>query len=581
MKKTNTIYEKFRHNFGKFIKRDNGVNARLASWSSWLDGGRGGRKVIVGDRIDEPTSLTVPTVLACTKIIAETVGTLPCVLYQPDGRGRVPAFKEDEYSLMHDAPNDRDTACEYHENVLTSLILNGNSYAYCEQNDRGRNTAVWPLQNEQVNVRIVNGQVAYSTYAIDGTQSILFNGYDMFHTKVFSRNGVTGSSMVRQAAELFGQSLCQNEFGSSIYKNNATISGVVSTDYDFSDTSEMDNLRDQLKKSYAGSENAGKVMFLPYNLQFKPITMTPEDMMMVETMKMTIRQIAALFGVPSHMLQQIDKGTFNTVEQQGLEFIQLCIRKWCIRYEQSMNQRLLNQGQRQRGLHFKFDLRDLLRGDTASRSTYYNGMLVNGVMTRNEVRILEDMNPIDGLDEILTPMNYSATPEDSDDESVDVEDDPNEDGGSAPKKAKKVKAAPASSPAVVAQQPTKPKTTPAKKTARAWHVDGIEVAEEVLTEAIADIMRKEHIVIQKQDAGAINKFYSGHRKYVAAKIEKPLSRVCRLQEVEMTQVMLDAASSQVAQWYAAARSQAKGDLILDELVNGAAETVLQLVGAEI
>lgn len=567
----------FRHRWNAFTRRD--INANLAAWQNWLDSGWGSRrKVIMGDRINEETALTIPTVLACTKIIAETVGTLPCTLYKPDGRGgRLVADTEDEYYLMHDAPNDNDTACDFHENYLTSLILNGNGYAWTPHNDRGRVIAVWPLPDRAVNIRVVKGVVTYQTYAITGNESILFNGYDMFHTKVFSRNGINGSSLVRMAAELFGQSLGQNEFSSAVYKNGATVSGIVSTDYEFNNQEDADSLKAQLREQYAGTENAGKMMYLPYNLKFQPITMTPEDMLMVEQMKLTIRQVAALFGVPSHMLQQIEKGTFNTVEQQGQEFIQLCLRKWCVRYEQSMNIRLLNKGQRQRGLHFKFDLDDLLRGDTAARAAFYTVMLAQGVFTRNEVRIAEGKNPLDGLDEPLSPMNYQSQ---ADAAAGSGDNAAEEDAETAPAKGKKDKQKTGSDGAKTPQ-------AKGKRGAVVAHQAAIEVSEEVLTEAIEQIFRTEQKFIERNRAlpadeqkQHLQKSYAGHRKYAAQRLEKPLARMHRLNGLDMTDEKLDQASALVANWYGATAIQAKGEVIFSDVVNGAREAVLQLIGAE-
>ena len=582
--KTNYIYERF-HNAlrGAWLGFQN-RNLSLGAWQQSIDGFTSGRKIILGDKVTENTALTVPTVLACTKIISESVSSLPCVLYEPKGpSGKQPAIEEDEYDLMHAAPNDNDTACEFLENYTTSIILRGNGFAWTPRNNRGRVQAIWPLRNDQIQVNLYQGVVTYTTTAITGAKTVLFQGDDMWHTKAFSRDGILGASIIRQAAELFGQSMAQSEFSAAIYQNGATLRGVVSTDYELGET-ELQDLKANWKDKYAGAENSGRMLFLPYNLKFKPITMSPVDIALIESMNLTERQIAALFGVPLHMLQVLQKGTFNTVEQQGAEFIQLCLRKWCNRLEQSLNARLLNSGQRGRGLHFKFDLNDIMRGSTADRSAYYMTMIQNSIMTPNEIRIKEGLNPLEGLDEVLIAMNYTTASEDSDD--IDADDDGQTTGNT--KEGANTTPGPAAQPVPSnTKKPTKVVQKPSKGTSKKSHTDGIEVAEEVLKEAIEKVIRKEMIVRDKyrdsdyeEQKKQLDKFHSTHRKYCQANLEKPLARVFKLSGKQMQEDSLFTAASTVSQWLIATTFQAdEAEVRLPDIVNGAHEAVLQQVGA--
>src|SRR5690606_19615010 len=123
----------------------------------------------------------------------------------------------------------------------------------------------------------------------------------------------------------------------------------------------------------------------------------------IETNKMAILEICRWLNIAPHKLKVLDNANFSNIYHQSIEHVQDSILPWLVRLEQEMNRKFF--GIQQQNFYIKMNEKMLLRGDLNSKQVFYSAMVYSGVMTRNEVRALEDLNPIDGLDEPLTPVN--------------------------------------------------------------------------------------------------------------------------------------------------------------------------------
>ena len=121
---------------------------------------------------------------------------------------------------------------------------------------------------------------------------------------------------------------------------------------------------------------------------------SPEDAQMLETRKFGVEEICRFFGVPPHMIGDLDKSSFSNIEQQSLEFVKYTLDPWVIRFEQAITAKLLTEGER-RSVYVKFNLEGLLRGDYASRMNGYAVARQNGWMSANDIRELENLDRID------------------------------------------------------------------------------------------------------------------------------------------------------------------------------------------
>jgi len=144
------------------------------------------------------------------------------------------------------------------------------------------------------------------------------------------------------------------------------------------------------------------VLVLENGMKFHEVGVTNKDAQFLELRKFQITDIARLFRVPPHMIGDLERATFSNIEQQSLEFVMHTMTPWAERWEASIESELLFDGD---DLEVEFDFANLMRGDAASRSSYYQSGIQNGWLTRNEARIAENLNPLDGLDEPLRPLN--------------------------------------------------------------------------------------------------------------------------------------------------------------------------------
>ena len=398
---------RFGKNLSKYSRED-----YIRDWYAGGDITGSVRRQVLGGDINESTALSVATVYACCLVIAETLATVDLNLLQKTAKRTRHAIDEPEYYLFRHQPNPNNTPADFIENALISALLQGNSYMWTPRNNRGRVIEAWNINPNQINaIERLDKELIYHWYPVVGETPLQQNqlqkiilGYDALHFKRFSRNGVTGISTMRNFSETMGLSLAQEEFQTNLYLNGVMNKGVLETSQTM-DKEQMRALREQFNELYAGVRHSGSAIVLPFDLKFKPITMSPEDAQMILNFNFTERQIAKVYRVPLYKLQNHDKSTFNNVEHLAIEFVQDCIRPWAVRFEQMLNTQLLTEPQRLRGLEFKFDLDLLMRGATKERYDGHNVAIMAGFKTRNEVRAVEDLDPIDGLDEPLMPLN--------------------------------------------------------------------------------------------------------------------------------------------------------------------------------
>ena len=133
--------------------------------------------------------------------------------------------------------------------------------------------------------------------------------------------------------------------------------------------------------------------FFLLHMSYKPISINPQEAQFLETRKFQIDEIARLYRVPPHMIGDLEKSSFNNIEQQSLEFVKYTLNPWVVRWEQSLQKALLNSTE-QKSYFIKFNVDGLLRGDYQSRMAGYAVGRQNGWLSANDIREMENMNPI-------------------------------------------------------------------------------------------------------------------------------------------------------------------------------------------
>lgn len=356
--------------------------------------------------------MRIAAVYACVRVIAETIGSLPIILYKrgKDGRSKERAESDGIYELLRWRPNPFQTAFEFIETLMWHVLLRGNAYAEIIRDRDGYVIELNLLDPDAMKVSRGSFGLEYE-YKPQGQAAKVFSRRSpndlprVLHIRGLSTDGVIGRSVLSDASETFKAAKSAQEYGRRVLENDATPS-VVLKHPDTLDEEAMKRLRESWQGMFSGPRNAGKTAVLEEGLDVVKLSMTAEDMQFLETRKFQRSEIAALFRVPLHMIGDLDRATFSNIEQQSIEFVMHTIRPWAVRIEQAIQAAILSDSKQQRSTYFvEVLLAALLRGDLKSRYDAYMVARQGGWLSINDVRELENMNPIANGDDYLQPLN--------------------------------------------------------------------------------------------------------------------------------------------------------------------------------
>jgi len=351
-------------------------------------------------------ALSYSAVLACVRVIAESVASLPLILYRrrSDG-GKERAADHRLYRLLHDAPNDFMSSFAWRETMMLHLLLWGNAYSQIVRDDVGRVISLWPLDARRMEVVAANGGIFYRYRDARGSLRDLPRE-QVLHVAWMSADGIRGISPLSLAREAISLGLTLAEYGSQVFRNGARPGGVLKHPGSLSEQA-YQRLKQSFEEQYSGVANAGRTIILEEGMTWERISFPPEDAQFLQTRKFQITEIARIYRVPLHMINEMERATWGNVEHMALEFVQHTLRPWLVRWEQAINQQLLSTDERDQ-LFVEFLIDGLLRGDIESRYRAYAIGRQWGWFSINDIRAKENMNPVAGGDDYLSPLNMQV-----------------------------------------------------------------------------------------------------------------------------------------------------------------------------
>nr|DAR40896.1 MAG TPA: Portal [Bacteriophage sp.] len=351
-----------------------------------------------GKNVNAFTAMQTTAVYACVRILSETLAALPLQLYRytPGGKERV--YDHPLYHLLHDEPNPEMTSFIFRETLMSHLLIWGNAYAQIIRDRLGRVQGLYPLRPDKMTVcRDENGQIYYLyTKTSDENPAIKPYGQvplrkdEVLHIPGLGFDGLVGYSPIAMARNAVGMTMACEEYGASFFANGASPSGVLEHPGVLKDPAKV---RDSWNAVYQGSANAHKVAVLEEGMKYQQIGIPPEEAQFLETRKFQLNEIARLYRIPPHMIGDLEKSSFNNIEQQSMEFVKYTLDPWVIRWEQAM-QKALFLPEEKKQYFLKFNVNGLMRGDYESRMTGYSIGRQNGWLSANDIREMEDMNPV-------------------------------------------------------------------------------------------------------------------------------------------------------------------------------------------
>jgi HK97 family phage portal protein len=248
-----------------------------------------------------------------------------------------------------------------------------------------------------------DGRLLYRYADEDGTTTE-YKPRHIFHVLGFSLDGSQGLSPIAQAKQTIGLTLATEEYGAKFFSNGARPGGVLETAGVVKDP---ERLRASWNAQFQGVRNSHRVCVLEEGVKYHAIGIPPDEAQYLETRKFQLSEICRLFRVPPHLIGDLERATFSNIEHLSIEFVQHTLRPWMVRVEQSVYKSLLSAEER-KTLYARFNADGLLRGDYSSRMQGYAIGRQNGWLSANEIRELEDMNPIDGGGVYLVNGNMTA-----------------------------------------------------------------------------------------------------------------------------------------------------------------------------
>jgi HK97 family phage portal protein len=380
--------------FGFGQARDKPVDKAADAGYSFLFG-----RTTSGKPVNERTAMQTTAVYACVRILAEAVASLPLHVYEyQDDGGKKLVHDHPLYYLLHDEPNPEMTSFVFRETLMSHLLIWGNAYAQIIRDGAGRVLGLYPLLPDKMEVQRDDKGNIYYVYSRNSDENPMFKEYgniklkaeDVLHIPGLGFDGLIGYSPIAMAKNAVGMTLACEEYGASFFANGANPGGVLEHPGVLKDPSKV---RESWNSVYRGVSNAHKIAVLEEGMKYQQIGIPPEEAQFLETRKFQINEIARLYRIPPHMVGDLDKSSFSNIEQQSLEFVKYTLDPWVIRWEQSLQRSLLLPGEK--GKYFiKLNVDGLLRGDYQSRMNGYAVGRQNGWFSANDIREMENMNPI-------------------------------------------------------------------------------------------------------------------------------------------------------------------------------------------
>jgi len=295
-------------------------------------------------------------------------------------------------------------------------LLWGNAYVHIELNGAGRPIALCPLMPNKVEPKVVeiSGEkiLVYEVQQAGPTTHIFYD--EILHIPGLGWNGLKGYPVIRYCAENFGLGLSAEKHSANFFGNDSTPTGLLKTEQALNKETK-DLIEKQWKEKHSGLDKKFDIAVLHSGLEYQQIGIPAKDAQLIEARKFGVNDISRWFQIPAHFLSDLEKATFSNIEHQGIEFVVWTLAKWLKKWEQESDYKLFSAAERQR-YYTEFNVDALLRGDIGARYRAYAIGREKGWLSANDIREKENMNPIEGGDTYLEPLNMQpvgSKPEDN------------------------------------------------------------------------------------------------------------------------------------------------------------------------
>lgn len=366
-----------------------------------------------GVAVTNQAALKVTALYAGIRIRSENIASFPKYVKRRSEKGLIDASEHPTYKVINIRPNSYTNKFDFWNCINTWLDGWGNAYAIIEWGQDG------PVALHQVHptcvvgITLVNGRKWYKISNPDPRFEWMngtYPDYKMLHFMLVTLDGIKGVNPVIYNALALGKSLATERFASEFYEKGGNIKAVLETEGHMDDDTYKAFMR-----HFRDSARNFDTPLLEYGIKYKQLSVNPVAAALIQSETLSIQDVCRIINIPPHMVAELSHATFSNIEHQTIQFVQYSLRPTVKRLEDELERKLFFENE-QDVYSVKFGLDGLLRGDTQARSSYYHNAILDGYMSRNEVRELEGLQRKEGLDDMLYPLNTGVVGQGSEDE---------------------------------------------------------------------------------------------------------------------------------------------------------------------
>ena len=351
------------------------------------------------------SALTSSPVAAAHRILTNAMACMPVDLYRKDGSRRESVEKHPSLYALTVRANENMSPYTFKKVMESKCFWYGEAFAYIDRS--GSLMRLIPLPDAHQMYEDEQGGRWYSftaeTKELDLTRK--FHEDELLHLRFETGNGRYGIGILQMARDAIRTDLLSQKYAGKFYKQGARPSGIIEVPTKL-DQANKDKVRASFERMVGGMDGAFRVAVMDLGMKYTQLGISQRDAQFIESRQFTVEEVARFTGVPEHKLQS-GKQSYESNQAQAIEYVQGTLLPRAVQWEEEMRYKLLLPRERQ-SLYYKFNLASAMRGDDQSRSTYFQRMIASAMMTPNEGRALEDMNDLEGGDELLVTKNLTT-----------------------------------------------------------------------------------------------------------------------------------------------------------------------------
>lgn len=379
-------------------------------------------------RVTPTTAVTMAAVWQAVNVLSGDVAQLPVKIYRRlSGDSKDTDRSHPAWRLLHRRPHRDFGPFQFKQWMMYHALLRGNAYARIRRVG-GVSVELVPLEPWTVTPELVSGELVYRYYSADGGSETYQPG-EMLHLRGPGGDVLCGQSVIGIARDSLSVGMAAQRYGERYFANDARPGIAIEVGEKVGPEAAANTLK-HWDRRHAGSHNARRTALLDNGSKLHTYSMSNEDAQFLSTREFSRSEVASWFNLPPHKVGDLTRATFSNIEQQSIDYVVYSLMPWLVRWQDECNAKLFTEEEIAADSHFcEFEVAALLRGDFQGRTDGYASAIQSGWMTRNEVRAKENLNPIDGLSEPLSPLNMAPAGEAGDSDPLEPPEDDDEDGG--------------------------------------------------------------------------------------------------------------------------------------------------------